>query len=109
VNSTALWARADFARNLTWRAQNRQFLHEIIARDAQNRHSMSSTDAVDFAYRKFGLEPTFDKVSPYIRGVLVNWLNGQRAAEYSPTWSWRNWAAIQLATMMMLSPEVQLA
>jgi uncharacterized protein (DUF1800 family) len=109
VNSTALWARADFARNLTWRAHNRSFMTEITARDAQNRHVMSSTQAVDFAYGKFGLEPGSEKVSPYIRGVLVNWLEGQRAAEFAPTWSWRQWAAIQLSTMMMLSPEVQLA
>jgi uncharacterized protein (DUF1800 family) len=109
VNSTALWARADFARNLTWRAHNNGFLLEIIARDTPGHHAMSSTEAVDFAYAKFGLDPTFDKVSPYVRGVLVNWLDGQRAAEFAPTWSWTHFAAIQLTTMMMLSPEVQLA
>jgi uncharacterized protein (DUF1800 family) len=109
VNSTALWARADFARNLTWRAHNNGFLLEIIARDTANNHTMSSTEAVDLAYGTFGLDPAFDDVSPYIRGVLVNWLDGQRAAEYAPTWSWRHFAAIQLSTMMMLSPEVQLA
>ncbi len=29
LNSTALWARADFARNLTWRAEKAGFLAEI--------------------------------------------------------------------------------
>jgi uncharacterized protein (DUF1800 family) len=109
VNSTALWARADFARNLTWRAYNAGFLTEVMARDASNQHVMTSADAVDLAYGKFGLDPAWDEVSPYIRGVLVNWLDGQRAAEYAPTWSWRAYAAIHLSTMMMLTPEVQLA
>jgi hypothetical protein len=70
---------------------------------------MSSAEAVDLAYGKFGLDPGSDEVSPYIRGVLVNWLDGQRAAEFAPTWSWRAYAAIHLSTMMMLTPEVQLA
>jgi uncharacterized protein (DUF1800 family) len=107
LNSTALWARADFARHITWRANEAAFLHEIMERNPMNQHVMSHADAVDLAYRKFNVEPT--ATSSYVRGVLVNWLSGQRAAEYAPTYSWRNWAPIQLTTMMMLTPEVQLA
>jgi uncharacterized protein (DUF1800 family) len=108
VNSTALWARADFARNLTWRAhQQGTFLQEVVVRDSPGHHQLTSTQAVDLAYERFNVNP--EAVSPYIRGVLVNWLDGQRAAEFSPTWSWTQWAKIELTTMMMLTPEVQLA
>jgi hypothetical protein len=44
-----------------------------------------------------------------VRGVLVSWLSGQRASEYAPTYSWREYAKVQLTTMMMITPEVQLA
>jgi uncharacterized protein (DUF1800 family) len=107
INSTALWARADFARNITWRAHNAGFMNEIVHRDTPGHHAMTSTQAIDFAYDKFNVNP--EAVSPYIRGVLVNWLDGQRAAEFAPTWSWQQWAKIELTTMMMLTPEVQLA
>jgi uncharacterized protein (DUF1800 family) len=110
LNSTSLWARADFARNLTWRADQAGFLAEIMERDPVTQlHVMPDSDAVDLAYRAFGFDPAAGHVSPYIRGVLVNWLSGQRASEYGPTWSWTHWAPIQLTTMMMISPEVQLA
>lgn len=108
LNSTALWARADFARNITWRANEAAFLHEIMERNGANQHVLSHTAAVDVAYEKFGLDIA-TPASPYIRGVLVNWLAGQRSAEYAPTYSWRNWAPIQLTTMMMMTPDVLLA
>ncbi len=73
-----------------------------------NQHVMSDADAIDLAYRKFGVDaPT--AASPYVRGVLVSWLSGQRATEYAPTYSWTHWANIELTTMMMLTPEVLLA
>ena len=109
VNSTALWARADFARNLTWRAEQLGILDPVIQRNAMNQHVMSADDAVDLAYRTFGLVPSVGAVSPYVRGVLVTWLEGQRITEYAPTYSWNHWARIQLLTMMMLTPDVQLA
>jgi uncharacterized protein (DUF1800 family) len=112
LNSTALWARADFARNITWRAHNADldFLYEIMERDPlTNVHVMSDGDAVDFAYRAFGFDATTGHISPYVRGVLETWLSAQRASEYAPTWSWREYAPIQLTTMMMITPEVQLA
>ncbi len=109
VNSTALWARADFARNLTWKADQAGFLAEVMQRDVSNQHVLSSAAAIDLAYSRFGLDPAAGSVSPYLRGVLVNWLDGQRAAEDPPTYSWRHWAPIELTTMMMLTPDVQLA
>ena len=49
LNSTALWARADFARNLTWPAHDAGFMMETTARTPQNQYVMSATAAVDFA------------------------------------------------------------
>lgn len=110
LNSTALWARADFARNLTWRADQAGFLSEIIPRDDEtHEHVVSDADAVDLAYRAFGFDPADGHVSPYVRGVLINWLSGQRASERVPPGSWDHYAPVQLTTMMMISPEVQLA
>lgn len=109
LNSTAVWARADFARNITWRAHTNGFLAEIVARNASNQHTMTAGAAVDLALGKFGRDPATASTSPWVRGVLVNWLTAQRATEYAPTYSWRDWAQINLTTMTMLSPDVLLA
>ncbi len=112
LNSTALWARADFARNLTWKAHDAGFLMEITARQPapnQNQFAMSVGDAVDFAYRRFGRDPAVAPVSAWDRGVLTNWLTAQRATEGAPVYSWHDWEAINLATMTMLAPDVMLA
>lgn len=109
LNSTALWARADFARNLTWHAHEAGFLMEITQRNAQNQHLMTPGAAVDLAYQKFGRDPAIAPGSPWVRSVLVNWLTSQRATEFAPTYSWRDWAAINLTTMTMLSPDFLLS
>ncbi len=112
LNSTAVWARADFARNLTWRVREAGFMMEIIARQAapnQNQFVMTPGAAVDLAFSKFGRNPGVAPVSPWVRGVLMNWLTTQRATESAPTYSWRDWAAINLTTMTMLTPDVLLA
>jgi len=109
LNSTAMWARADFARNLTWHAHEAGFMMETTARTPQNQYVMSSAAAVDFALAKFGRDPAVATGSPWVKSVLVNWLNGQRATEAAPTYQWRDWAAINLTTMTMLSPDVLLA
>jgi hypothetical protein len=109
LNSTALWSRADFARNLTWHAHEAGFLMETVARNAQNQYVMSAAAAVDLALAKFGRDATVAPASTQTRTVLVNWLNGQRATEASPTYEWRDWAAINLTTMTMLCPDVLLA
>jgi uncharacterized protein (DUF1800 family) len=109
LNSTALWSRADFARNLTWHAHDAGFLMETTARNAQNQYVMSAGAAVDLALAKFGRDATVAPPSTQTRTVLVDWLNGQRATEASPTWQWPDWAAINLTTMTMLCPDVLLA
>jgi uncharacterized protein (DUF1800 family) len=109
LNSTALWSRADFARNLTWHAHDAGFLMETTTRNAQNQYVMSAGAAVDLALAKFGRDATVAPPSTQTRTVLIDWLNGQRATEASPTWQWPDWAAINLTTMTMLCPDVLLA
>ncbi|MEP6624414.1 MAG: DUF1800 family protein [Acidimicrobiia bacterium] len=109
LNSTALWARADFARNLTWHAHDAGFLLEIAARNNTNQFVMTVPQAVDLAYKKFGRDPAIAPVSTWDRGVLMNWLTTQRATESAPTYSWHDWEAINLTTLMMLTPDVLLA
>lgn len=114
LNSTALWARADFARNLTWHVHGAWtattgFLKAIIERNAENQYVMSVSQAVDLAFASFGRDPAIAPVSAWDRGVLQNWLTTQRATENAPTYSWRDWAAINLTTLTMLSPDVLLA
>jgi Uncharacterized protein conserved in bacteria len=114
LNSTALWARADFARNLSFHAHGAWtatagFLKAIIERNAQNQFVMSPPQAVDLAFKSFGRDPAIAPVSAWDRGVLQNWLTTQRATESAPTYSWHDWAAINLTTMTMLSPDVLLA
>jgi hypothetical protein len=70
---------------------------------------MSAGDAVDLAFATFGRDPAVAANSPWIRSVFVSWLTTQRATEYAPTYQWRDWAAINLTTMTMLSPDFLLA
>jgi uncharacterized protein (DUF1800 family) len=111
VNSTALWARADFARQLTWRAHDDSggYLHEIAERDEHNVHVLDNSAAIDLAYERFGLSVADGTGSQYIHDVLVTWLDAQRVAEEPPTWAWRHYAPLSLTTMMMLTPDFQLA
>ena len=111
LNSTAVWARADFARYVTWKAHENGFFAEITARDATPQHLpvLTPEAAISFAFAKFGRDPAVAPVSPLVNGVLVNWLKAQRAAEAAPTYAWRDWAGIDLTTMMMLTPDFQLA
>lgn len=109
LNSTALWARADFARNLTWHAHDAGFLSEVFARNASSQYVLTPGAAVDLAMARFGRDPAIQPTSPWIRSVLVNWLSNQRATEAAPTYSWHDWESINLTTMAMLTPDVLLA
>jgi uncharacterized protein (DUF1800 family) len=122
LNSTALWARADFARSLSWRARDPHgdfpigFLREITATHQETVgtkkttvYDIASADAVARAYTCFGKDPALDPPGDHTRAVLVNWLDGQRVAEQEPPWSWREFSPLNLGTMVMLTPDVQLA
>ena len=122
LNSTALWARADFARNLSWKAREAHgdfpigFLREItvthqevIDGRTRNVYDVPSADAVDQAFALFGKDEDIDPPGAHVRNVLVNWLDAQRTAEQESPWSWREYSPLNLGTMVMLSPDVQLA
>jgi uncharacterized protein (DUF1800 family) len=109
LSATAAWARAGFARHLTWKAWERdRFLDEITAR-TEAGHAVSEEAAVRGALARFGRLPEIEPVSPRTLEVLTRWLRRQRGAEGPPRWSWSKWAPINLATLTMLSPDAQLA
>lgn len=109
LSATATWARAGFARHLTWKAwQRSQLLDEITVRDG-TAYRMSTEAAVRHALARFGRDPDLEPVSPRTLATLAGWLTRQRTAEGPPRWSWSKWSAINLATLTMLTPEVQLA
>ncbi len=109
LNSTAMWARADFARDLTWHAHETGFLAPVFARNGSNQYVMTPGQAIDLAMKTFGRDPAVQGTSPWIRSVLVNWLTNQRSTEAAPDYSWREWESINLTTMAMLTPDVLLA
>ena len=86
LNSTALWARADFARNLTWQAHEAGFLLEI-----DRPHAAEPVRDERGARPSTSRSPSSASTPPsarlaVVRSVLVNWLNGQRATEAAPTY-----------------------
>jgi uncharacterized protein (DUF1800 family) len=93
LSTTALWARANFARYLTWLADNAGFLNQVPG--------LSVTDAVQAAFDAFGV----DSPSTATRNHLQDWLTGQRAASDQ----WTDWQFINLITLTMLSPDFNLA
>jgi len=93
VSTTALWARADFARYVTWKAYDDGFLDHIPG--------LSVANAVQAAFDAFGI----DQPSTATRNDLQAWLTSQRA----DTGSWAAWQYINLTTLTMLSPDFNLA
>jgi uncharacterized protein (DUF1800 family) len=93
VSTTALWARADFARNLTWMADNAGFLSQVP--------SLSVSDGVQAAFDAFGI----DSPSPATSAHLQSWLTTQRGV----SGEWPDWQFINLITLTMLSPDFNLA
>ncbi len=90
VSSTAQWAKSDFVRHLTWKAVQRDHLHEI--------EDMGVPQAVALALSWFGVEDA----DPSTRTAIENYLYAERA-----TWEWPQHA--NLLTLTMLSPDIQVA
>jgi uncharacterized protein (DUF1800 family) len=122
LTSTGLGARAAFARSLSWQARVAHgdhpvgFLREITAThqavvDGRDRtvYDVPTADAVARAFSLFGRDPAVDPPGAHVRSVLATWLAAQRVAEQEPPWSWREYSPLNLATMTMLTPDVQLA
>ncbi len=90
ITSSALWAKAKFASNIRWKMFN--------ADELANSNSLSPTDAVDAALRRFGIvAPTAPT-----RNALIHYVENERLAT-----QWAERAG--LLFLPMLSPELQLA
>lgn len=93
ISTTATWARADFARYLTWVKHDTTDL--LVETDP-----MTVPDAVQAAFDLFMI----DSPSAADRAKLESWLTAQRA-----THEWADWGHLNLSTLLMLTPDFQLA
>jgi uncharacterized protein (DUF1800 family) len=90
ISSSALWARASFARYLTWKLQAGGLFANV--------KDLPVATAVQQALDTFGITSP----STQTRAALEAWLSAERAA--------RGWAQRpNLTTLMMLIPELQVA
>jgi uncharacterized protein (DUF1800 family) len=88
LNTSAVAGRADFAQSVTWQLRaNGGF---------DNLYPMTAANAVDYVANFFGIFP----LTTTTRAALIN-------ARQSETNKW--WAATNLLTMMMLTPEFNMA
>ncbi len=88
-----VWARANWARSITWRANQRGFLSET--------RNLASAVAVQTAFDRFGV----DAPAAETRARLEAWLDAQRA----DTRAWRDWRFMNLTTLVMLCPDLNVA
>ena len=88
LNTSALAGRADFARSVTWQLRDNGGF--------DNLYNMTAANAVDYVASFFGINP----LSATSRTALIN----ARTAEAN---KW--WAATNLLTMTMLTPEFHMA
>ena len=88
LNTSALAGRADFARSVTWQLRDNGGF--------DNLYNMTAANAVDYVASFFGIHP----LSTTSRTALIN----ARTAEAN---KW--WAATNLLTMTMLTPEFHMA
>jgi len=93
LTTSRLWARANWARYIIWRNDVQNSLSDITA--------MTVPDAIQRGFDFFGI----DTPSAHTRAKLEAWLTKQRA----DTHAWTNWTFINLLTLLMLSPEFNLA
>jgi hypothetical protein len=93
LTTSRLWARANFARHLVWVKDVQHTLADIV--------DMSVADAVQHGFDFFGI----DNASDHTRSKLEAWLTGQRGDKKA----WGNWSFINLTTLLMLTPEFNLA
>ena len=93
VSVTGMWARADWARHVTWKSYQNGFL--------ANTQSMTVPGAIREAFDAFGI----DDPSPTTRDHLESWLRAQR----SDATAWRDLQRVNLTTLMLLTPDFNLA
>jgi uncharacterized protein (DUF1800 family) len=93
LTTSRIWARANWVRYVTWHANEAGVLSDT--------RNLASADAVQRAFDLFGI----DSPSAETRARLVAWHTAQRA----DTKAWRDWRFINLITLVMLCPEMNLA
>jgi uncharacterized protein (DUF1800 family) len=98
ISTTATWARANYARDLSWHAHDKQFLAGTVL-------PTSVPQAVQAAFDAFGI----DSPSAATRSKLETWLTAERALERAPTYSWTDYGYVNLITLTMLTSDFQLA
>lgn len=91
--TSRLWARANWSRYIIWRQNTGNMLSDSAG--------MTVSDAITYAFSEFGVID----ISAHTRAKLEAWLTAQRAD--GPAWD--NWSFINLLTLVMLSPECNLA
>jgi uncharacterized protein (DUF1800 family) len=92
-----VWARANWARYVTWKAREMGVLDAKLGATA----AMTPDDAVSTAFAMFEIHDP----SPATRARLVGWLTAQRADNNA----WDDWGFINLLTLVMLCPDMHVA
>jgi uncharacterized protein (DUF1800 family) len=92
-----VWARANWARYVTWKARDAGVLDTALG----STPGMTVAGAIDAAYALFRVGTP----GPATRTRLMQWLTSQRA----DTNAWADWAFIDLLTLMMISPDMNVA
>jgi uncharacterized protein (DUF1800 family) len=93
LTTSRLWARANWSRYIVWQNNVGDTLSSIT--------SMTVHDAVQHAFDVFAI----DSPSAHTRTTLESWLTSERADNHA----WDNWTFINLLTLVMLCPEMNLA
>jgi uncharacterized protein (DUF1800 family) len=93
LTTSRIWARANWAGYLVWQNNLRNTFSSIV--------TMTVADAVQHAFDIMGI----DSPSPHTRSKLEAWLTSQRADSNA----WRDYTFINLLTLVMLTPEMNLA
>lgn len=96
IAATSTWARMNFVRHLTWKTNNQDGI--AVLRDIVD---LSISDAISAAFTRFGI----DAPSARTRSELETWLATQRNAPKT----WRDWQYINLFTLILLTPDFNLA
>ena len=93
LTTSRLWSRANWARYIIWRNNTGNLFSSITG--------MTVPNAITYAFGVFGITD----ISAHTRAKLEAWLTAQRADGQA----WVNWSFINLLTLVMLSPECNLA
>ena len=93
LTTSRVWSRANWSRYIIWQNGAGDTLQDTLP--------MTVPDAVQHAFDVLGV----DSPSTHTRTKLETWLTAERAAPST----WPNWSFINLLTLVMLSPEFNLA